>query len=150
MKSTKPRHGHAPAKSRSPTYKSWTGAKHRCKSEHPSNFKSYRAKGISFSPKWDKFPDFLADMGERPKGTSLDRIDPNGNYEPGNCRWATGTTQGRNKTSNVLLTLSGEVRCMSEWAEELGLPYFTLCWRIRQGWSHEKALTTPVRTRREK
>jgi hypothetical protein len=79
-----------------PTYRSWAMMKTRVKNANGKDFKDYGGRGISLAPRWELFVNFLADMGERPAGTSIDRIDVNGNYEPGNCRWATATEQGRN------------------------------------------------------
>ena len=81
--------------SHTPTYDSWKGAMKRCKD--PNNA-SYGGRGICFSERWKRFEDFLEDMGPRPVGYSLDRIDPDGHYEPGNCRWAEWSAQRRNQT----------------------------------------------------
>lgn len=82
---------------RTPAYRSWITMRSRCSNPKDSNFKWYGARGIRVCERWDSFENFLSDMGERPEGMTLDRIDPNGNYEPDNCRWATSDVQAANK-----------------------------------------------------
>lgn len=79
------------------TYRSWRHMRSRCTNPNDASFKYHGARGITVCERWNKFENFLADMGERPSGTSLDRIDFNGNYEPGNCRWADAYTQATNR-----------------------------------------------------
>lgn len=82
---------------RSPTWISWTSAKSRCFNPNAAGYASYGGRGITVCARWLDFANFLADMGERPEGTSLDRIDGTKGYEPGNCRWATRAQQSRNR-----------------------------------------------------
>lgn len=91
-------HGHKRGPYASPTYRSWIAAKTRCSNPNRDDWQDYGGRGITMCPQWaGSFKVFLADMGERPEGTSLDRIDTNGNYEPGNCRWATPLEQRHNR-----------------------------------------------------
>lgn len=90
------KHGHA-TNGVSPTYVSWAAMKQRCSDAAQKCWNNYGGRGIRVCRRWQKFENFLADMGKRPKNRSLDRIDNEGNYEPGNCRWATIKQQARNK-----------------------------------------------------
>jgi len=85
---------------KTPTHNSWTSMKIRCSNPLDNNYRFYGAKGVTVCEQWMDFQNFLADMGERPEGTSLDRINPFGNYEPSNCRWATAETQLQNTRKN--------------------------------------------------
>lgn len=89
-------HGHS-GQGPSPTYITWRGMKTRCNNPKHRRYSDYGGRGIKVCERWMDFNNFLADMGERPEGLTLDRIDPNGNYEPGNCRWATDSVQQTNK-----------------------------------------------------
>ena len=85
------------SRKRSPTYHSWNAMVQRCRNPKHRSFKDYGARGISFDPSWCVFSRFYADMGERPEGTTLDRIDCNENYSKANCRWADSSTQNLNR-----------------------------------------------------
>jgi hypothetical protein len=90
-------HGHTKTRSLSPTYVSWRGMFDRCYNKKNKSFKNYGAHGVTVCKRWHKFENFLADMGLRPPGRTLDRINPYGNYTPSNCRWATRLQQRHNR-----------------------------------------------------
>lgn len=140
------KHGHA-TNGISQTYHSWAGMIARCTDTNHSSFNRYGGRGITVCERWLQFDAFLADMGERPKGTTLDRINGEHGYEPSNCRWATAKDQARNKRNNYRITISGVTRCIAEWAEMRGL-HKDLIWERRQrGWSDVDAVMTPVATK---
>ena len=91
------RHGHSRRKNWSRTYHAWSGMFWRCNPSNEKDFQYYGGRGIIICDRWKKFDNFLADMGECPPKLELDRIDNNGNYEPGNCRWTDEVTQSRNR-----------------------------------------------------
>jgi hypothetical protein len=127
-----------------PTYYSWTAMLSRCLYAGKQH---YHGKGIKICQRWRKFENFLADMGERPRGMTLDRIDPNGNYEPSNCRWATHKDQCSNRTNNAWLTLNGERHTVQQWADITNIPHATIHMRLKRGWSVKASLTAPLFTR---
>lgn len=121
-------------------YHSWQTAKERCHNPNNPGYQFYGKRGIVMCAKWrQSFQAFYQDMGPRPEGMSLDRIDPNGNYEPGNVRWATDKQQQRNKRSNRLVTYKGETMTVVDWAERLGLSYVALTHRLNRGWKIDRA-----------
>lgn len=116
---------------RSGAYRTWACMMQRCYGNDPSKQETYRDKGIIVCERWHSFANFFADMGERPKGKTLDRYpDKNGNYEPGNCRWATAKEQARNLTTNLIVTYNGETKTLQEWCDQLGLKYSRMRNRI--------------------
>ena len=129
-----------------PEYRAWHALRGRCNNPKNPKYKDYGGRGITVCERWDVFANFLADMGRKPSAIhSIDRIDVNGNYEPGNCRWATRKEQANNCRSNHEITFQGRTKNLTQWSEETGLPYLTLLMRIRRGWTAELALTTPVK-----
>jgi hypothetical protein len=129
----------------SPEFITWDSMKQRCLNPKHKSFPEYGGRGISVCPEWlSSFQQFYADMGPRPKGMTLERNDTNGNYEKGNCRWATPVEQGNNRRTNVSLTFSGKTQTVAEWARELGIGPKTLANRLKQNWTLEEALTMKV------
>lgn len=116
--------------------------KHRCSNPTNHRYSDYGGRGIRVCERWEKFENFLADMGPRPNKTlSLDRIDNNGNYEPGNCRWATMKQQRENARGITLLTIGSETLCVKDWAQRLGINRSSLVYRLKNGWKPELAVT---------
>lgn len=125
-------------KSGSRAFRIWAGMLHRCR--HP--VKNYGARGISVCERWQSFENFIADMGEPPKGMEIDRVDNDGNYEPGNCRWVTPRDNAKNRRNTRLLTHNGTTRCITEWAADLGISHQALHRRIKVlRWPLDRALT---------
>lgn len=130
-----------------PLYWTWLGMQQRCKSATHASFPNYGGRGITVDPRWDDILIFIADMGERPEGCTLDRIDNDANYGPDNCRWATAVEQQNNQRGNVLITHEGITRTAEQWNQALGFPSGIIHNRLRHGWSVEDALSRPVRHR---
>lgn len=136
-------HGHNTRARRSPEYTAWNFMIGRCYRPRNHRYAWYGGRGIRVCDRWrTSFEAFLADVGPRPTPRhSLDRIDNDGDYEPGNVRWATSFEQSRNRRNVKLYTHDGETLTLSEWADRVGLPYSTLKQRVsRLGWSLARAL----------
>lgn len=130
-----------------PLYQTWIHMKERCEDENNADYHNYGGRGITICERWlDSFENFITDMGERPDGMSLDRIDVNGNYEPKNCRWADAKTQANNTRRNLYFEYGGETLTLAQWSDRTGINYGTLLGRInRNGMSFADAISTPVR-----
>lgn len=128
-------------------YSIWSQMKRRCADSTSKSYVYYGGRGIRVCDAWrDSFETFLADVGPRPSPChSIDRINNNGNYEPGNVRWATRKEQARNSRHNHLLTFEGRTQPMSAWVEERALTFAALKKRIKRGYTIDRALTTPLR-----
>jgi hypothetical protein len=120
--------------------------KQRCENPNATSYSQYGQRGIAVCRRWQRFDDFLADMGECPsKLHSIDRIYTAGDYEPSNCRWATRLEQSRNKTSTRLIELNGNVLTLPEAALACGVSYGTIVQRIRKlKWPVSMALCVGV------
>ena len=133
-------HGHALRGKRSSTYQIWEGVKKRCLNPTNAAYKDYGERGITICERWKRFLNFLEDMGERPEGMTLERIDNNKGYYPENCKWATRKEQGNNKRNNILITARGKTQTISQWSDETGLSYYTIYFRLRKGKTDEEAI----------
>lgn len=134
----------------SPTYITWISIKSRCSLPKTSGYENYGGRGIAVCARWkSSFENFLEDMGEKPDGTSIERKDNDGDYEPGNCKWATSKEQNRNRRSNRKITYNGETKILIEWAEQLKMNKATLLFRLDRGWSVKEAFEIPVGVRRK-
>jgi hypothetical protein len=123
-----------------PTYSSWTAMHSRCSNTRREKYERYGGRGISVCDRWGEFEKFLADMGERPSGMTLDRIDVDGNYEPDNCRWATPSEQARNKSTNRFVEINGSRMILEDAAQMHGMLQSTLHKRLARGMSIEEAV----------
>jgi hypothetical protein len=165
------KHGHVFGGKPSRTYSSWRAMLTRCTVATSVGFDNYGGRGIRVCERWHKFEDFLADMGERPAGKTLDRYpDQNGNYEPVNCRWATPVEQAQNRrpyqpvmpprqsiefyravqrkaaasrAAKSAITAFGETKTLAEWAAALGMHRKQVWQRLKRGWPPEQAVSVP-------
>jgi hypothetical protein len=121
----------------------------RCTNRNNNRFGQYGGRGITVCQRWlESFVSFLDDMGVRPSSEhSIDRIDNDGNYEPGNCRWATRVEQSRNTQQNMIIEAFGRRQCLQDWSIETGIGRGTIRWRVVNGWSPEMALTAKTKVR---
>jgi hypothetical protein len=132
-------------------YMIWKEMIRRCTDPSNAAYARYGGRGISVCDRWlASCQAFIDDIGPRPKGTTLDRIDNNGNYEPGNCRWATFKEQARNTRSCRMIEIDGVSRSLSEWVERMASPvnYNTVLTRIQRGWPVREAIVFPAGERR--
>lgn len=126
----------------------WRGMINRTTDPKSIEWENYGGRGIRVCERWRTYRNFYDDMAPTyRRGLTLDRIDVNGDYEPENCRWATTALQARNRRNNRMVTHDGRTLCLTDWAEELGIPVDTVYRRMNRGWSVEKALFTPRQRR---
>jgi len=127
---------------KTPTYHSWAMMKQRCYNENSTVSDRYAGRGIKVCARWlDSFAAFFEDMGERPAGTSLDRIDNDGDYSPENCRWATPKQQSNNTRKTLRITIGDETLLARDVADTKGISYDKLYGRLNGcGWRMEEAL----------
>lgn len=134
-------------KSNTPEWFSWHDLIDRCYNPADKDYGNYGGRGITVCKRWrESFENFLADMGERPSPKhTIERKNNSEDYRPDNCKWATALEQGRNRRDNFLITVDGITLCVSEWAERVGINYYTLWSRIQKhGWTPERAVKTPT------
>lgn len=128
----------------SATYQCWLDMKGRCYNQNSQRYYTHGARGITVCDKWrDSFDAFLADMGEKPDGFTLDRVDNDGNYEPSNCKWSTPKEQANNRSTCIYVEYNGETKTVKQWSEELGISFSALLKRLRN-WPLDKALTAKI------
>jgi hypothetical protein len=133
----KARHGLADT----PIHKTWVQMRGRCLNKNSPDYPYYGGRGISVCERWNIFENFYADMGEKPSPKStIDRIDVNGNYEPGNCRWASRAMQSKNTRRCRFIEFNGQRMIIADWARQLGIGHQTLRERLEK-WPLERALT---------
>ncbi len=140
------RHGH----NKTSILNTYNAMIRRCSSPKDKRWSRYGGRGITVCDRWkDSFINFLEDMGERPEGLTLERIDNDGNYEPSNCKWATKKEQANNKSNIHLVTFNGITQSIRTWCDELNLIYGRVLQRVQAGWAIEDAFFKPsMRPRR--
>lgn len=122
-------------------YHIWWNMNRRCYNSRDGSFSDYGGRGIIVCDRWrHSVENFYQDMGPRPVGGTLDRKDNAGNYEPGNCRWATEEEQRNNKRNSHFLTVGDCTLTLSQWSKRTGVDRNTLRYRIQHGWPVERAL----------
>lgn len=119
----------------SPTHRTWARMVARCTNPNTDQYPRYGGRGITVCERWLTFENFHEDMGERPKGMTIDRINNDKGYSPSNCRWSTRQDQARNRTSNRVLSIDNHTACVAEWAEISGTPAYRIIQRLRRGWT---------------
>lgn len=126
-------------------YLTWSSCRSRCGNPNVRQYANYGGRGISVCERWSDFENFVADMGPRPKGFTLERIDNDGNYEPSNCRWASRQDQNNNRRSNRIVEFRGERMSLGNAVQLSGATasYGSIKSRLRRGWSLEDALAQP-------
>lgn len=133
---------------KSPTYSSWGNMIQRCTNPKSTHYNQYGSRGIKVCQRWLSFENFLADMGKRKVGMTLERIDNNGDYEPGNCKWATRSEQAYNRRTNVRHKIGGITKTTTEWLRYFNIKQSTFDQRVYvYRWPVLKALSTPTRKR---
>lgn len=128
----------------SPEHMSWLAMRQRCSNPNNVCYSTYGGRGVRVCDDWqNSFEAFYRDMGPRPEGTTLDRLDSNGNYEPGNCRWATPLEQSNNTRKVNFVVIDGESMSLSVASRKYGLSRFAIRRRIEQGMTPGQAVSTP-------
>lgn len=136
-------HGHSRNGKLTSEYNSWRNMLHRCNDPYNENYPQYGGRGITVCERWLDFRHFIFDMGAKPNAQyTIDRIDNDGSYEPGNCRWEGKKAQARNKTNNRIVTFRGREMTLAEACELAGLVRGVVDSRLNRGWTMERALNT--------
>lgn len=142
------KHLHARGGVGTPTYQTWLHMRQRCLNTGDDAFENYGGRGVTICPEWSDFSVFLCDMGPRPEGKTIDRIDNSAGYSKDNCRWASSKQQLRNKRNNHLVFWANREMTLAEAIEGSGLTHQVVTSRLRLGWSLDAAINTPVRQKR--
>ena len=122
-------------------YKIWECMKYRCESSNYFQSYLYKSRGIKICDEWKKFENFYEWAKDKYfDGSSIDRINPNGNYEPSNCRFADKYTQANNKRNNIVIEYKGERKTLAQWSKETGINYFCLRQRYKLNWPVDRLL----------
>lgn len=129
--------------STSRVYKIWAGMIQRCSNENIEHYGRYGGRGIRVCARWEKFENFIEDMGDAPLGHSIERRDNDGNYEPGNCLWLPMEKQAQNRHDNLCVEVGGESVCVAEAARRLGVNDGTIRYRLKKA-LHKKDISAPV------
>jgi hypothetical protein len=139
------------ARIKHPIYRSWEAMKRRCNRESDKSFKNYGGRGITYCSGWESFDGFLLDMGTSWfEGVQIERINVNGNYEPGNCKWASRIEQANNKRGTELVKFLGQTKTLRRHCEDAGVPYKMVWKRINlHGMTVEDAISKPISKTRE-
>lgn len=143
IRSHRTRHGYSKSNDqrKRSTWSSWKSMIDRCFLKKHKSFNYYGGKGISVSEDWKTFENFLRDMGERPNGKTLDRINNSLGYEKGNCRWSTPREQANNRSSSHFFEFGGKRMTISQWSSNVGIPSSVICARLRKKWPIKKVLS---------
>lgn len=115
------------------TYRTWDSMIQRCFNPKDARYADWGGRGITVCRDWLVFDGFYKDMGEKPHGCSIDRINNNGNYEPSNCRWVTNKEQSNNRRSNIVIDLDGESKTLMQWCEKFGVKYSKAYFQYKKG-----------------
>jgi len=144
-------HNYKHGRTDTPEYNVWYGMRQRCNYPKHSSYHLYGGRGIRVCRRWQRsFEAFFADMGPRPSSEhSIDRIENDGNYEPGNCRWALGEEQQSHTRTSRFLTVNGVRKTMAQWSRTTKIDTRIIHSRLQDGWSEERAVMTPVRVRHQ-
>lgn len=119
-----------------PTYKVWVQMRRRCRERD-----DYGGRGVRVCARWERYENFLADMGPKPTGKQIDRINNDQGYSPDNCRWASPKENSNNRRNSILIAHDGLTLSAAEWSERLGIPAPTIRYRYHQGWSADRILS---------
>lgn len=141
------KHGHKTNRKPSPEYTSWSLMRDRCNNKNNKNYYRYGGRGISVCEQWVDFNNFYKDMGNRPVGTTLERIDSNKNYCPENCCWATRKQQSRNRDYCKTVIFEGKSEKLFELAERFGIDLQLVHQRLSRGWTVDRAIKQTPRSR---